>query len=189
MSTYQTVLKIVQQSSRNRASLRVSKSSATWGCAKIVKKKTCLYPPLPFFQIFRGWVSEIIELSYSAIYCIYILGTPEPCFYYWSAVYGICMIGYIMASCSCSFVCILQLLIIIIMQTYLKSLNCQNVFQVYAAECVSTFRKIILIIFLSIYGAVCLRLTHFSYVDCENVYCILSSSSNRKYESFTIVEG
>ena len=39
----------------------------------------------------------------------------------------------------------------------------------------------------SLYGAVCLQLTQFSCDDRENVYFILSSSSNRKYESLTIV--
>ena len=38
-----------------------------------------------------------------------------------------------------------------------------------------------------IYGVVCLQLTPFTCHDCENVYFILSSSSNRKYESLTIV--
>ena len=38
-----------------------------------------------------------------------------------------------------------------------------------------------------IYGAVCLQLTQFSCDDRENVYFILLSSSNRKYESLTIV--
>ena len=37
------------------------------------------------------------------------------------------------------------------------------------------------------YGAVCLKLTQFSPDDRENVYFILLSSSNRKYESLTIV--
>ena len=39
----------------------------------------------------------------------------------------------------------------------------------------------------SLYGAVCLQLTQFSCDDRENVYFILLSSSNRKYESLTIV--
>ena len=38
----------------------------------------------------------------------------------------------------------------------------------------------------ALYGAVCLQLTHFCD-DRENVYFILLSSSNRKYESLTIV--
>ena len=60
-------------------------------------------------------------------------------------------------------------------------------FQVYAAECVSEIKTILSIIFYSIYGAVCLQLTHFSCDDRENVYFILLSSSNQKYESLTTV--
>ena len=59
--------------------------------------------------------------------------------------------------------------------------------QVYAAECVSKIETILSIIFCSIYGAVCLQLTKFSCDGSENVYFILLSSSNRKYESLTIV--
>ena len=59
--------------------------------------------------------------------------------------------------------------------------------QVYAAECVPKIETILAIIFHSIYGAVCLKFTQFACHDCENVYFILLSSSNRKYESLTIV--
>ena len=59
----------------------------------------------------------------------------------------------------------------------------------YAADCVSKIKTILSIIFYSIYGAVCLQLTQFSYDDRENVYFILLSSSNRKYDSLTIVKG
>ena len=59
--------------------------------------------------------------------------------------------------------------------------------QVYAAECVSKIKTILSIIFYSIYGAVCLQLTQFSCDDRENSYFILLSSSNRKYESLTII--
>ena len=43
------------------------------------------------------------------------------------------------------------------------------------------------IIFYSVYGAVYLQLAQFSCDDRENVYFILLSSSNRKYESLTII--
>ena len=39
---------------------------------------------------FRGCVSEMVVLSYSVIYYIYIPGTLGPCFHYWWSVYGIC---------------------------------------------------------------------------------------------------
>ena len=58
--------------------------------------------------------------------------------------------------------------------------------QVYAAECVSKIKTILSIIFYSIW-AVCLQLTQFSCDDHDNVYFILLSSSNRKYESLNIV--
>ena len=96
-------------------------------------------------------------------------------------------IGYIMTCRPCSFVCRLHHLIIIIMQTYLKALNYYNACQVYAAECVSKIKTILSIIFYSIYGAMFLQLTQFSCDDRENVFFILLSSSNRKYESLTIV--
>ena len=53
---------------------------------------------------------------------------------------------------------------------------------------VPKIKTILWIIFYSIYGAVCLQLTQLSFDDREDVYFILlSSSSNRKYESLTIV--
>ena len=51
---------------------------------------------------------------------------------------------------------------------------------------VSKIKTILSIIFYSIYGAVCLQLTQFS-CDGENVYFIVLSSSNWKYEPLTIV--
>ena len=58
---------------------------------------------------------------------------------------------------------------------------------VYGAVCVSKIKTILSIILYTIYGAVCLQLTQFSSDDRENVYFILLSSSNWKYESLTIV--
>ena len=58
---------------------------------------------------------------------------------------------------------------------------------IYDAKRVSKIKTILSIIFYSIYGAVCLQFTQFSCDDRENVYFILLSSSNRKYESLTIV--
>ena len=69
-------------------------------------------------------------------------------------------------------------------QIYLKALNHSNV---YAAECVTKIKNILSIIFYWKYVAVCLQLTRFSCDGRENVYFILLSSSNWKYESLTIV--
>ena len=54
-------------------------------------------------------------------------------------------------------------------------------------EYVSKIKPILLVIFYVIYGAACIQLTHFSYDDCVNMYFILLSSSNRKYDPFAIV--
>ena len=43
-----------------------------------------------FSPFFRGCVSEMVVLSYSVIYYIYILGKLWPCFHFWCSVYGIC---------------------------------------------------------------------------------------------------
>ena len=56
-----------------------------------------------------------------------------------------------------------------------------------SAECVSKSKTILSIIFYSILWSMCLQLTRFSCDDRENVWFILLSSSNRKYESLTIV--
>ena len=58
---------------------------------------------------------------------------------------------------------------------------------IYCIVCFSKIETILAIIFHSMYGAVCLQLTQFACHDCENVNFILLSSSNRKYESLTIV--
>ena len=50
-----------------------------------------MYPPFPLLSyFFRSCVSEMVVISYSVIYYIYILETLGPCFYYWCSVYGIC---------------------------------------------------------------------------------------------------
>ena len=46
------------------------------------------------------------------------------------------IVGYVLACRSCSFVCTLHHLIIIIVQTYLKTLNLWNACQIYFVECV-----------------------------------------------------
>ena len=88
----------------------------------IIKSEVSTFPIVVIF--FRGRVSEMVVLSYSVIYYIYIPGKLGLCFHFWcSSLWYLQTIGYIMAWRSCSFVCILHHLIIIIMQTYLKALN------------------------------------------------------------------
>ena len=84
----------------------------------IIKSEVSTVPIVVIF--FRGCVSEMVVLSYSVIYYIYIPVTLGPCFLYYvqSMVFQNDRIHW-----SCSFVCRLHHLIIIIMQTYLKALN------------------------------------------------------------------
>ena len=64
-------------------------------------------------------------------------------------------IGYVLVCWSCSFVCTLHHLIIIIVQTYLKTLNLlKNACQIYFVECVSKIKRIFSVIHYTIYGAV-----------------------------------
>ena len=62
----------------------------------------------------------------------------------------------------------------VIMQMYLKVLNFWDICQVHSVDCVSKIMSILSVIFLAIYGAVWIQLSHFSYDDCENI-CTLSN--------------
>ena len=71
------------------------------------------------------------------------------------------------------FVCLrITPLSIIILQTYLKKLNLQNVCQIYFVEWVSEIKHIPSVIHYTIYGAVCFQLTHIPHDDWENVYTL-----------------
>ena len=95
------------------------------------------------------------------------------------------MIGYIMACRSCSFVCGLQHLIIIIRTIWRHWTT--KMLVMYMLQCVCLrLRQFSPLSFIQ-YMGLCLQLTQFSCYDRENVYFILLSSSNRKYESWTIV--
>ena len=54
----------------------------------IIKSEVSTFPIVVIF--FCGFVSEMVVLSYSVIYYIYIPGTLGPCFHYWCSVYSIC---------------------------------------------------------------------------------------------------
>ena len=97
------------------------------------------------------------------------------------------IVGYVLACRSCSFVCTLLHLIIIIVQTYLKTLNLINACQIYFVECVSEIKHIFSVIHCTLYGAVCFQFTHFPYDDWVSIQFVLLSSSNRKYELLSIV--
>ena len=82
------------------------------------------------------------------------------------------MVGYVFPWRSYSFIFTLHHLIIIIVQTYLKTLNLANVCQIYFVECVSKIRHILSVIHYTICGAVCFQFTHFPCDDWDNIYTL-----------------
>ena len=137
---------------------------------------------------FRGCVSEMVVLSYSVIYYIYIPGTLGPCFHYWCSVYGICKwsdtlwpVGRVrlFADYTISLSSLCRLI--------WKHWTTKMLVRYMMLSVCLRLRQFSQLSLYSLYGAVCLQLTQFSCDDRENVYFILLSSSNRKYESLTIV--
>ena len=82
------------------------------------------------------------------------------CFFCYWAVLCAQIIEYSVTRWLHSFVCASYYLIVIIMQTYLKVLNCYNACQVHSVICVSKIKSILLIIVHAIYGAEFIPLTH-----------------------------
>ena len=78
------------------------------------------------------------------------------------------IVGYVLACRSYLFVH--YHLIIIIVQTYLKTLNCQ----IYFVECVSEIKRILSVIHYTIYGAVCFQFTHFPFDDLEDIFTLFT---------------
>ena len=89
-----------------------------------------------------------------------------------SSLWWVQIIGFILSWGSYPFVCTLHHLIIIIVQTYLKTLNLWNACQIYFVECVSMIRHILSVIHYTIRGAVCFQFTHFPCDDWENKYTL-----------------
>ena len=127
-------------------------------------------------------------LSYSVIYYIYIPGTLGPCFHYWCSVYGICKwsdtlwpVGRVrlFADYTISLSSLCRLI--------WKHWTTKMLVRYMMPSVCLRLRQFPQLSLYSLYGAVCLQLTQFSCDDRENVYFILLSSSNRKYESLTIV--
>ena len=82
--------------------------------------------------------------------------------------------------------CTLHHLIIIIVRTYLKTLNLKNACQIYLVECVSEIKHIISVIHYTTDGAVCFQFAHFLCDDLDNTYFVFLLSSNREYELFPL---
>ena len=152
----------------------------------IIKSEVSTFPIVVIF--FRGCGSEMVVLSYSVIYYIYIPGTLGPCFHYWCSVYGICKWSDTLWPVG-------RVRLFADYTTSLSSL-CRLIWKHWTTKMLVRYmmpsvclrlRQFSQLSLYSLYGAVCLQLTQFSCDDRENVYFILLSSSNRKYESLTIV--
>ena len=78
------------------------------------------------------------------------------CSWWWLQIFG-----YVLACRSYSFVCTEHHLIIIIVQTYLKTLNC-----------VGKIKRILSVIHYTICGAVCFQFTHFPCDHWDNIYTL-----------------
>ena len=80
--------------------------------------------------------------------------------------------GYVLACRSCSFVCTLHHLIIIIVQTYLRTLNLWNACQVYFVECVSKIKPVFSVIHHTKYMELCVFSLPISLVKIERIYTL-----------------
>ena len=97
------------------------------------------------------------------------------------------IVGYILAYRSYSFIGTLHHLIIVIVQTYLKTLNSYNACQLYFVECV--WLNIFSQLSITKYMGPCVFSLPISLVMVERIYIyfVLLSSSNWKYEQVSIV--
>ena len=129
----------------------------------------------------------MVVLSYSVIYYIYIPGTLGPCFHYWCSVYGICKwsdtlwpVGRVrlFADYTISLSSLCKLI--------WKHWTTKMLVRYMMPSVCLRLRQFSQLSLYSLYGAVCLQLTQLSCDDRENVYFILLSSSNRKYESLPL---
>ena len=89
------------------------------------------------------------------------------CSWWWVQI-----VGCVLACRSYSFVCTVHHFIIIIVQSYLKTLNLQNACQIYFVECVSKTTHILSVINCTICGAVCFQFIYFSCDGWEKIYTL-----------------
>ena len=85
---------------------------------------------------------------------MYIPGILFFCFiftHFYCVVYDVYKYECIKAPMSCLFVCTLQYLIFIIIQTYRKPSNMWNACQIYSVECLSMIKSILSITLYAIY--------------------------------------
>ena len=147
-------------------------------CWLITNGKLCHAAEIIFL---RGCVRDMFVTSYSVTYCLYIPEKPG-FFLLLCSLWWVQIVGYVLACRSCSFVCTLQRLIIIIVQTYLRTLKMPVR---YILSSVWVKLSIFSVIRYTIHGGY--QFTH--CVPCDDwednihiIHLILFSSSNRKYE-------
>ena len=103
--------------------------------------------------------------SYPVTYCIYVpvktgnLFSSLLCSLWWVQIVGLQII-------------LVHLYSIIIVQTYLKTLNLSNACPVYFVECVSQIEHILSVIHYTICRAVYFLFTHLSCDDWENIFTL-----------------
>ena len=116
----------------------------------IIKSEVSTFPIILFF---RGCVPEMFVRSYHVTYCIYILKKNGILFsLLLCSLWRVQIVGYVLVRRSCAFVCTLHHLIIIIVQTYLTTLNLKIACQIYFVECVSKIKHIFSVIHYVVYG-------------------------------------
>ena len=145
------------------------------------------YPPFPLLSYFSVVVC-LSWLYYHILSSITYISRLGPCFHYWCSVYGICKwsdtlwpVGRVrlFADYTISLSSLCRLI--------WKHWTTKMLVRYMMPSVCLRLRQFSQLSLYSLYGAVCLQLTQFSCDDRENVYFILLSSSNRKYESLTIV--
>ena len=117
--------------------------------------------------------------------CIYVPGKPGICFHYYCKVFDeykyldtfwladrirLFLQYTISLSSLCKLIC--------------RHWTYKMPVKIYFVECVSKIKHILSVIHYTICGAVCFQFTRFPCDDWENIYCVLLSSSNRKYVLF-----
>ena len=95
-----------------------------------------------------------------------ILFSSLLCRLWWVQIFG-----YVLACRSCSFVCTLHHLIIIIVKTYLRTLNLWNACQIYFVECVSKIKHIFQLSIIQ-YMGLCVFSLPISLVMIERIYTL-----------------
>ena len=160
--------------------------------------KGCIYNPFYYHHqigsnhlshcchIFRGCVSEMVVLSHSFIYYIYIPITPGPCFNYLCSVYGIC-------KWSDTLWLVIRVLLFANYTISLSSL-CRLIWRHWTIKMLVRYmlpsvclrlRQFSRLSFIKYMGLCVVKFTQFSCDDREYVYSVLISSSNWKYELST----